>query len=283
MLLIKTIFRFLLITILLMVNSNALSQETTYLRQDNKASFDTTKINTSAEKVHDDYVRPELFSEGKRWVAWHGNLYLGPNNLFDYNNIEPNFLFYISVDGDEVIDGKSCKRIKLQTQYLGDSCRYCYYNYSREHSETKYFYFYEEGDKIYRYREPGQYWILDENGKETGRVGLKDPYFDLYMDLDISLGDNLIDIGEIDDIRFVEIGGKTRRVVSSSWPEFDFLNHERNWIDGIGSNCCANQWYEYPNLLTRPPLPTRGDFNTTNFSHMQCYLVLCCEKWCPYL
>lgn len=122
MLLIKTIFRFLLITILLMVNSNALSQETTYLRQDNKASFDTTKINTSAEKVHDDYVRPELFSEGKRWVAWHGNLYLGPNNLFDYNNIEPNFLFYISVDGDEVIDGKSCKRIKLQTQYLGDSC-----------------------------------------------------------------------------------------------------------------------------------------------------------------
>lgn len=96
----------------------------------------------------------------------------------------------------------------MQTQYLGDSCRYCYYNYSREHSETKYFYFYEEGDKIYRYREPGQYWILDENGKETGRVGLKDPYFDLYMDLDISLGDNLIDIGEIDDIRFVEIGGK---------------------------------------------------------------------------
>lgn len=238
--------------------------------------------NQSYDNVNlpEGYEYPELLTVGKSWVIWHGYAY---DKQFGYP-IDSDYIFYVSVDGEEIIDGITCKRIKSIAQPLGGKCVDCLYGSIP--TQPKYYYGYEQDRKIYFYRNPGYYlyYKFDEFFQDYYlEIGEKDPYFDLYMDLNKNLGDNAPDLGTIDKIEYKNIGGKNRRIITSLWPDMPYLNYERNWIEGIGSNSYASDWKVYytSQVIGRMP-PANIRTEETIINHYCEYLmVMCCENGVP--
>lgn len=232
-------------------------------------SFNANANPTDAiETIPDGYEYRELFTEGKSWIMWHGHN-LSPNP-------ETHLIFKVAVDGEQVIDGIDCKRLKVEIDksHMQGFCMECTYFLGVDTEEgfapalPEYIYAYEKDKKIYVYRESGPYYEYDENGYLTDMKYGK-PYFDLLMDLDVNLGEKAMGMGEIKKVEYKEYGGILRRVI---YNEDSYLGtyYPTHWIEGIGSNYCADEWEWY--ISPTIPVPTK----LSNWYHN--FLVSCSEN-----
>lgn len=213
--------------------------------------FGTHLSASGAETTSEQYEYKHLFTEGKSWVMWHG---VGASS--DY---ETHLIFNVAVDGEKEIDGITCKRIKVEidNSHSEGTCMECMYFLGVDDGENftpalpGYIYAYENDKKIYVYRESGPYYEYDEDGL-VKELKYGKPYFDLLMDLDVNVGDAAMGMGEITKVEYKEIGGVTRRVISNDI-SFLGLDNPIEWIEGIGSNYCADEWEWYLPLTISVP------------------------------
>ncbi len=186
-----------------------------------------------------------LLQEGKEWTLIHYALNC------DRVKPETHQVLTVSVDCTENIDGKECKRLKIECERPGEGetefnwCGICI----AVEEGISYKYLYEEDGKIFVYRNPGPYYAEGENwyGEPTTVVKYGEPYFDLYIDQNYGLGDFMPGIGTISKEEYIEYGPLTCRTLSTKGVQ---------WIEGIGSPDYSSAYDPYydPNL----ELPTNG-------------------------
>lgn len=237
------------------------------------SGFSAILVGTELENYDDsNYEYQELFTEGKEWIIWHGFL-----DIDNYQFQENHLVIYVSVDGEEIIDGIKCKRLKYYADSSGYECFDC-----RRNTVTgiKYFYGYEKDRIIYIYRNPGKKGIFDEWGNWIGTLKTE-PYFDIYMDLNVELGEMCFDMGEIDKINYRDFNGTVRRVIASCkvFEGMTEVGEERNWIEGIGSNMVANQYASYnDSMVNRPASEHPGSSSDMYNSGSYNVLLQCSEN-----
>lgn len=234
--------------------------------------FSAILVGTELENYDDsNYEYQELFTEGKEWIIWHGFFDIG-----EYYYQQDHLVIYVSVDGEEIIDGIKCKRLKYYADSTGYNCYEC-----RRNTVTgiKYFYGYEKDRKIYIYRNPGKKCIYDERGSVI-KILETEPYFDIYMDLNVELGDICFDIGEIDKIDYRDFNGTVRRVIADckNFEAFPEIGYERNWIEGIGSNMVANQYSSFNYSMTTRPAPEHPGSSSDLYNSGQYNVLLQCSE-----
>lgn len=204
-----------------------------------------------AETIPEQYEYKQLFTEGKSWVMWHG--------VGSPSEYETHLIFNVAVDGEKEIDGITCKRIRVEIDksHSEGTCMECMYFLGVDDGENaapalpEYIYAYEKDKKIYVYRESGPYYEYDEDGF-VKELKYGKPYFEMLMNLDVNLGDTAMGMGEITNVEYKEFGGVTRRVISN---DVSYLGSDNptEWIEGIGSNYCADEWEWYLPLTTAVP------------------------------
>ena len=204
----------------------------------------SSTIHIHAEKkVYETYPYQELFTEGKEWLWCH---YV---NYMNYvNTSQVHYMISVKVDGAKVIDNIECKRLKIEifSNPSADGCSLCGNWFDRDFINLlmpyKYdfpveaipeeVYVYEENRKIYFYRDPG----IKLNDTKSDIIGCN-PYFDLFMDLNISIGDECPGLGVIEKDELIEIDGVSHRVISGNSKEYINKSEigESEWIEGIGA------------------------------------------------
>ncbi|MDE5552806.1 MAG: hypothetical protein K2I91_06350, partial [Muribaculaceae bacterium] len=186
---------------------------------------------------YEDIPYSEMFTEGKEWTLCHYgaiNDYYNPGWIYTQHA-----LIYVTVDGEAFVEGINCKKLKIDVKLLSHPyCWECEYWLDREFSYfggltkstpiAEEVYVYEKDRRIYFYRNPG---LTLENYE----VKKCEPYFQLYMDLNKSVGEYAEGLGKIISDEIIEINGNPhRRIVSSfsddeRWPDME-------WIEGVGGS-----------------------------------------------
>ena len=216
-----------------------------------------------------------LFVDGKEWVVVHGWILYG----WDINRTKYDVhqVLRISVAGDEVIDGINCKKLRVRSEYnsmtpesmTGFEGFICC---TKVPSDEVFYYVYEKDRKIYVYRNPGPYY--DEPAAEDDLmfgpvVKYGEPYFDLYMDLNHSVGEKMTcctpeslfyNQVEIVEDEYQEHGEMSCRTLTFS--------DGGHWIEGIGSDMLFSMYDPYATGLIDIPVSYSGMFN---------YLVSCTQ------
>ena len=99
-----------------------------------------------------------------------------------------------------------------------------------------------------------------------------EPYFELYMDLNYTIGERAPGLGEIIADYCKDFDGVTRRVICGTrYDSFGILGARESWIEGIGSNTVANQFTNY--LFRQTP--------SQSYYHQDYYLALCTQDGVP--
>lgn len=226
-------------------------------------------VESTIETIPENYKYQELFTEGKSWIMWHG--------LESYPGYETHLIFKVSVDGEQEVDGILCKRLKvvIDQSFSHGSCMECMYFLGVDCDEgyvpalPEYLYAYEKDKKIYFYRESGPYYEYDENGHVLDLKYGK-PYFDLLMDLNVNVGETAMGMGKITSVTYKEYGGVVRRVISNDVSYIHSDYYPTHWIEGIGSNYCADDWeWLFPPCISVPTM-------ISNWYHN--FLVSCSEN-----
>lgn len=206
-------------------------------------------VNANAP-IYEDYPYAELFTEGKEWIWYHFSC--DPYSRGKYNAHE---IVTVKVDGSKIIDGIECKRLKLERKFGHGYCNACDFWFNRDHfnlmedftynfvgSFPEEAYVYEKDRKIYFYRNPGVRYTSDGNDIEPC-----DPYFDLYMDLNISIGDRGPNMGIIDTDELIYIDGKPHRRITGKYDEDEDVEdwEVSEWIEGIGATAGLSRYKQF--------------------------------------
>ena len=153
-------------------------------------------VSASAQSAgYEDIPYSEMFTEGKEWTLCHFGLeynhYINPERLYKIHAF-----IDVKVDGEAIIEGINCKRLKIDVKMIEPYCWDCYCWLDREgiNEEKEYgyedvpiaipeeVYVYEKDRRVYFYRNPG--FIL-ENHYDIKEC---EPFFQLYMDFNKSVG-----------------------------------------------------------------------------------------------
>ena len=212
--------------------------------------------NEIEEPLNEEVPYECLFQDGRSWIAWHG---------LAWNGSETHEFIKVVVVGDKIVEDIPCKVLKVE--FIKLSPNGCWNSPDRA-DFPEYIYAYEKNRKIFIYRENGPYYIKDEIGREI-ELKYGEPYFDLYVDLNLTVGDSL-KFGETILNDFVsEYGGSKHRTLELKFATPGVFP-ESFWIEGIGSNNLSSQWKRYSD----PKLPTA----TTSCEQG---LVMCCQDGEP--
>ena len=198
-----------------------------------------------------------LFTDGKEWTMCH---YAATPRMDGEVYYTTHDFIYVKCDGSKEIDGIKCKRLAIDVEDLGGFCNGCYswlsegLKYDSQYSKYDFYtgiqkeiYVYEKDRKIYFYRNPGIRFKSDTYGVEQC-----EPYFELLMDLNVSVGDSGIGLGTIATDDLVEIDGELHRRIapkySTDTPEWD----KQEWIEGIGAAMGLNGLVRYDQYMFDP-------------------------------
>ena len=195
-----------------------------------------------------------LFTDGKEWTMCHYAATPGPNGQTVYTTHD---LIHVKCDGSKEIDGIKCKRLTIDVEDFGYSCNGCYswlgeyIKYLSQESKYDFYtgipqevYVYEKDRKIYFYRNPGIRFKPD-----TYEVEQCEPYFELLMDLNVSVGDSGIGLGTIATDDLVEIDGKRHRRLAPKYSTDIAEWNKQEWIEGIGAAMGLNDLVRYDQYM----------------------------------
>ena len=209
----------------------------------------------SAEEkaAYEDIPYQELFTQGKEWTWYH--IMVKPDIDNGTVRYETHWIINVKVDGSKEIDGIGCKRLEISLEKVGqNSCSTCdswldhsllsgladQYDFKLGIPEEVYVC--EKDRKIYFYRNPGLHY-----DPKSGLLGSCDPYFDLLMDLNITVGDKIPSIGKIKSDNIVNINGKPHRCLSAGQTKINEKGRlaDGEWIEGIGASIGQSMYETY--------------------------------------
>ncbi|MDE5773282.1 MAG: hypothetical protein K2H86_02340 [Muribaculaceae bacterium] len=209
---------------------------------------------------YEDVPYSEMFTEGKEWTLCHFF------SRYPFERYDVHAFIDVKVDGEAVVEGIDCKRLKIDVRMSAyGNCPECYGWLDREHvgdwaispgddsidipepvAIAEEVYVYEKDRRIYFYRNPGL--KTDDNY----HVSKCEPYFDLIMDLNKSIGETINGFGLIVTDEVVEINGQKHRRIAPEKSDDGSLDAE--WIEGIGSAWGYGMQEEFHTFLV--PIPT---------------------------
>ncbi len=209
-----------------------------------------------------------LFVDGKEWVVAHGWELNGWNSsLREYQTHQ---VLRISVVGDEVIEGIECKKLKVKCEMdkfspdssVGFEGLVCCTKFS---SDEAFYYVYEKDRKIYVYRNPGPYCEIPAEGDDfmgMPEVKYGEPYFDLYMDLNHTVGEKISCYNPVSMLyhpveivmdEYENYAGMSCRTLT--------LSDGSHWIEGVGSDQLVSMYNPYHDGLLDIPTSFTGLFS----------------------
>ncbi|MDE6271524.1 MAG: hypothetical protein K2M31_00765 [Muribaculaceae bacterium] len=204
-------------------------------------------------KGYEEYPYAELFTEGKEWTWIHYGIKPGYDGKPFFTT---HYVVTVKVDGSKNINGVDCKRLTIDTESMPGSCNVCDYWLNREYANAfSYYtyrvsmgikeevYVYEKDRKIYFYRDPG----VKYKDEVSDEITLCRPYFDLLMDLNISVGDNGGCLGKIISDELIYIDGQPHRKLVGTGLEYSTVPNWKafEWIEGIGSSEVLCNYTQY--------------------------------------
>lgn len=229
----------------------------------------------------EDVLYYHLFNVGKEWIMCHFAESPSVNGGVEYN---VHSFITVKVDGVKEIDDIRCKHLTIDVKNTGHSCNSCCnwlydgWRMWQDNSENfkkydfytgipKELYVYEKDRKIYFYRNPGIRFTTDKSDIEQS-----DPYFDLLMDLNVSVGDRWeykkdfnFYLGTIETDDFIEIDSKRHRRITtiSDYTTNDWDRTE--WIEGIGCPTGFGFLSRYDSIM----FPQRTEMKAPYYQIMQ--------------
>lgn len=198
-----------------------------------------------------------LFTEGKEWTMYHFDAepdYKGGADFITHHIIN------VKVDGSKEIEGIQCKRLVIDVQSLGGGCNGCrnwlnrdwvnelfYDKYGFNVAIAEEVYAYEKDRQIFIYRNPGI--KLNAEKKDIEQC---EPYFELLMDLNVSVGDPAPSVRKIDTDDMVTINGKPHRRLTEPDPEDNYSWMKWEWIEGVGCSIGFSNYKIYDQYYADP-------------------------------
>lgn len=204
----------------------------------------------------------ELFCEGKEWNLYHLDsypVYLGPPNDYEIR-YKHHAVINVKVDGSKTVEGIECKRLVVSVdvedvectvcnnwlrplEYTGDpNVDYYWEVFKGKRTLPEEVYVYEKDRKIYFYRDPGF------QKDKTGGVVLGDPHFELFMNLNATVGDKIDNFGRITSVDEIDIEGTShRRIITTTNPDNSEWTNTTEWIEGIGASQGLSLYEPYYN------------------------------------